>query len=81
MKPKSPSMHWRDEIEEKGTESALLDRLRFHKGMFLTEVELLAGLSHQTIRRHLNRLIAKGFCIQRYINDREYYEITSSGRE
>lgn len=64
---------WQGEIEELGLKAALLERLRFHKGLFLNTMIERTGRSKQTVQKHLNALIKENriTCNEEY-NDIHY---------
>lgn len=51
---------WTEELETKGWENMLKDRLAFHGRLKLEEVAHFTDTSVPTVRKHFRRLVAKG---------------------
>ena len=53
--------HWSDEIKRSGWKQALLSRLIFHNGLYVGDVADCGGVSLQTARKHVRRLVESGY--------------------
>ena len=66
--------HWKDEIDSKGAQAALLDRLTFHGGLLLSRSVQMTGLSQATVKKHLNRLVDDGRAQVSTLGDDLHYQ-------
>lgn len=51
---------WSKEFSERGNRDAIASRLAFHGGLNVDDVVRHTGLSPQTVRKHLDALVADG---------------------
>ena len=54
-----PHTHWAEEVADKGSYEALLDRLRFHGGLDLQDAVECTGLCANTVRKHMRRMVVE----------------------
>lgn len=67
---RSNTAQWSSEVRQLGTREAILDRLRFHGGMYLSDIVTGTGRCQSTVLHHLDKLLAEGLI--QYDGDSHY---------
>lgn len=49
--------NWSKEIAEKGAYAAILDRMKFHGGLFVEDIQFNTGLCRNTVIKHLTKMV------------------------
>ncbi|MBI3632499.1 MAG: winged helix-turn-helix domain-containing protein [Candidatus Vogelbacteria bacterium] len=62
-------LHWVVELKKLGWEGMLIERLRFHGGLTIKEVAEETGVSQQTVKKHVEKLVDLGRAKWGYNND------------
>lgn len=60
----NPTSNWFKEFSEKGTRLGLIDRFVFHSGLTIQVIQECTGLSLQTVKKHLQRLVKEDLLIE-----------------
>lgn len=78
----SPKSNWYKEFSEKGNYHGIIDRMVFHVGLKVSDIHEHTGLSYQTIRKHMRRLVDEGLVARTSeFFEFEHYRITDKMRE
>ncbi len=63
---------WQEEIDKDGLKETLLKRLRFHGGFHLSWLPGMTGVSQNTLKKHLDRLVEAGIATKK-VSDEDFH--------